>query len=227
MKQLIACIVLILVIGIGGFLYRNEVERPLANLPPLVSGGNNGVACTDEAKICPDGSAVGRTGPNCTFAVCPSPNAEITLGSTTLAFVLPAGYTKSTTSAGQSLIATYAQPGASGSVINVYEYAIPTGSSADQVMLANTTLDPSGLQATSTSEFTLHTEGANNFSVAQISRFEGQVQTAYYLTQTDDVFRFDIIEKGVTGWNDPNLDLSTLPQHQALQRMLATLQVQG
>src|SRR6185436_19079738 len=29
------------------------------------------VACTMEAKICPDGSAVGRTGPNCEFAACP------------------------------------------------------------------------------------------------------------------------------------------------------------
>lgn len=28
------------------------------------------VACTMEARICPDGSAVGRTGPNCEFAEC-------------------------------------------------------------------------------------------------------------------------------------------------------------
>ena len=28
-------------------------------------------ACTAEAKICPDGTAVGRTGPNCEFAACP------------------------------------------------------------------------------------------------------------------------------------------------------------
>lgn len=28
-------------------------------------------ACTMEAKVCPDGSAVGRTGPNCEFAACP------------------------------------------------------------------------------------------------------------------------------------------------------------
>ena len=28
-------------------------------------------ACTQEAKLCPDGSAVGRTGPNCEFAACP------------------------------------------------------------------------------------------------------------------------------------------------------------
>lgn len=29
------------------------------------------VACTDEAKVCPDGSYVGRTGPNCEFSACP------------------------------------------------------------------------------------------------------------------------------------------------------------
>lgn len=29
------------------------------------------VACTEEAKVCPDGSAVGREGPNCEFAACP------------------------------------------------------------------------------------------------------------------------------------------------------------
>jgi hypothetical protein len=30
-----------------------------------------GQACTKEAKICSDGSAVGRSGPNCEFAACP------------------------------------------------------------------------------------------------------------------------------------------------------------
>jgi putative hemolysin len=30
------------------------------------------VACTLEAKICPDGTAVGRVGPNCEFAQCPA-----------------------------------------------------------------------------------------------------------------------------------------------------------
>ena len=29
-------------------------------------------ACTTEAKICPDGSSVGREGPNCDFAACPT-----------------------------------------------------------------------------------------------------------------------------------------------------------
>ncbi|MFV8755282.1 hypothetical protein ACNOYE_32430 [Nannocystaceae bacterium ST9] len=30
-------------------------------------------ACTRDAKICPDGSAVGRGGPDCEFAACPEP----------------------------------------------------------------------------------------------------------------------------------------------------------
>lgn len=29
------------------------------------------VLCTQEAKACPDGSYVGRTGPNCEFSACP------------------------------------------------------------------------------------------------------------------------------------------------------------
>jgi hypothetical protein len=32
----------------------------------------SGKACTMEAKICPDGSSVGRTGPNCEFTLCPT-----------------------------------------------------------------------------------------------------------------------------------------------------------
>lgn len=32
---------------------------------------NQPMACTQEAMLCPDGSSVGRTGPNCQFAPCP------------------------------------------------------------------------------------------------------------------------------------------------------------
>lgn len=32
---------------------------------------DEGVACTMEAMVCPDGSAVGRSGPNCEFTPCP------------------------------------------------------------------------------------------------------------------------------------------------------------
>lgn len=41
---------------------------------------SGGVACTTEAKICPDGSAVGRSGPNCEFTSCPAATASSTSG---------------------------------------------------------------------------------------------------------------------------------------------------
>lgn len=33
---------------------------------------NGGYVCTQDAKLCPDGSYVGRTGPDCQFAACPA-----------------------------------------------------------------------------------------------------------------------------------------------------------
>jgi len=53
-------IVSIIIIAVGVFAYYNQ------NLQP------GSTACTEEAKLCPDGSAVGRTGPNCEFAPCPT-----------------------------------------------------------------------------------------------------------------------------------------------------------
>lgn len=53
-----------LVLIMGGWLVWAGVSKD------TVPGGE--VACTMEAKLCPDGSAVGRTGPNCEFAACPT-----------------------------------------------------------------------------------------------------------------------------------------------------------
>lgn len=39
---------------------------------PIKPSGDSQKACTQEAKLCPDGSSVGRSGPNCEFAPCPS-----------------------------------------------------------------------------------------------------------------------------------------------------------
>lgn len=45
-------------------------SAPPSEQPP------GGAMCTTEAKICPDGTGVGRTGPDCAFAPCPGPAAE-------------------------------------------------------------------------------------------------------------------------------------------------------
>lgn len=59
--------ILIVVIVVAGFFYK--VGLLGVKLPNQDSG--NQVACTMEAKLCPDGSYVGRTGPKCEFSECP------------------------------------------------------------------------------------------------------------------------------------------------------------
>ncbi len=61
------------VIVLGAFIFfgggmRSYVGGPM---PVEPDGGPGGVVCTMEAKQCPDGSYVGRQGPNCEFAACP------------------------------------------------------------------------------------------------------------------------------------------------------------
>ena len=53
--------------GVIGFFigWNHYANQPSLKLP------DNQVACTLEAKLCPDGSYVGRTGPNCEFSACP------------------------------------------------------------------------------------------------------------------------------------------------------------
>ncbi len=58
-------ITLFLSLFITGYFFGKNSNNP--NTP--IDGG---VACTEEAKICPDGSAVGRTGPSCEFPDCPN-----------------------------------------------------------------------------------------------------------------------------------------------------------
>lgn len=45
------------------------VTTPPKSILPIIK---KGVLCTMEAKACSDGSFVGRTGPQCEFAPCPS-----------------------------------------------------------------------------------------------------------------------------------------------------------
>lgn len=52
---------IILVVALGGGFY-------------FFTTKNKSVSCTQEAKLCPDGSYVGRTGPNCEFAKCTEVN---------------------------------------------------------------------------------------------------------------------------------------------------------
>ncbi|HPN54816.1 MAG TPA: DUF333 domain-containing protein [Candidatus Moranbacteria bacterium] len=52
-------IMLLIAIAVGGIFWWQNINNYQQK------------ACTEEAKICPDGSAVGKVGPNCEFTKCP------------------------------------------------------------------------------------------------------------------------------------------------------------
>jgi len=56
-KFLIGLVIVFVIVAIGLVVYYQQKMSV--------------TACTKEAKVCPDGSAVGRQGPNCEFAECP------------------------------------------------------------------------------------------------------------------------------------------------------------
>lgn len=64
---LIACIVILAMLGFIAWQF--VVPTKFVHTP------SNQVACTMDARECPDGSFVGRTGPNCEFAACPNGSA--------------------------------------------------------------------------------------------------------------------------------------------------------
>src|SRR5690349_15180773 len=59
-------------VGAGCPLFPSQPTPTPAPTSPPVRG------CTKELKICPDGTGVGRTGPNCEFEACPTGPQEPT-----------------------------------------------------------------------------------------------------------------------------------------------------
>ncbi len=220
MKQLVAAVVLLVVGAVCVFLYQNTMRSAPSEAP-------DETACTLEAKVCPDGTTVGRTGPNCSFVACPLPNVAI--ADADIAFAIPAGYAADENAYGAdpSLVAAFAKPSALGNPphsIIVRMYPIPAGKTANEVILENTRYQPSDMQAEDFERFTQALSNGRVFRGTVIERFEGHVTSAYYLVRERDVLRFEVAERDVRSWTDPNLVVEQLPEHQALLLMLAGLQ---
>jgi len=73
MQKIFFWLIALVLVGVGGFYaYKNNVFGNYAG------GDENQVFCTMEAKQCPDGSYVGRGGPKCEFAACPTATSAST-----------------------------------------------------------------------------------------------------------------------------------------------------
>lgn len=218
MKQLFAGILLIIVIGVAGLLYRNTFEHPYVPAPtPQV--------CSQETKQCPDGTSVSRVGVSCAFAPCALPNAQDpALG---IAFVIPSGYVANADAIGadESLRAVFEKP-SKGQVphsIIIRRYMIETGRTATETILSHTVFESSGEKAKSINQLTTKTFGGKTFLCVQLERFEGQIHTVCYLNRATDVVRFEVLEKDVLNWTDSKLKVDELPEHKTFYSLLTSL----
>lgn len=215
MKTFLLAVLLIIIVVIGGFLYRNAIEHPAQP-----------IACPLDAEVCPDGTSVSRTGLSCTFPTCPPPN--VSLSDVGIAFAIPAGFVAVALPDAASIAAYEMPPNPSASStadIVIRRYAIAASSTPLETIEQTAIGGASGMPVSATS-FSSTVLGTHRFTVVSIQRFEGVVDTAYYLARATDVLRFDAVDTGVMDWTDPNLDTSTLPTNAALLKLLTTLQGQ-
>jgi hypothetical protein len=74
-KILSAILIVFIFLLTGVFAYVllfPKVSTTVQKDPILISNGGVSGACTQDAKVCPDGTSVGRVGPNCEFPSCPA-----------------------------------------------------------------------------------------------------------------------------------------------------------
>ncbi len=216
MKSLFFGIVLILLVGLVGFFYRNVTEQSHTPEP---------VACTMDAKVCPDGSAVGRSGPSCAFAACPLPNAEdMELG---IGFVIPSGYISTPDALGADpelrVVLEKEAVGGLPHALIVRWFPIPAGQTAEDVMVGETIFETADMGAESMDDLTEVTIEGRTFYMVTVERFEAQIHTLYYLPRENDVLRFEVLERDVFEWMEPGLVVTDLPEHRALRALLETL----
>ncbi|MDP2598959.1 MAG: hypothetical protein Q8P49_03960, partial [Candidatus Liptonbacteria bacterium] len=78
---LVIFIIFAAIAAIGEVLYYEKNTKSVTSSGQIAPPAGSGQACTMEAKLCPDGSAVGRSGQKCEFAACPSASStDITAG---------------------------------------------------------------------------------------------------------------------------------------------------
>lgn len=77
----VSFVLLVLLAGAGYLVWSGSLASPLQKLSGTSDIENS---CTKEARVCSDGTIVGRSGPNCTFAECPNDRITDLTPSTTV-----------------------------------------------------------------------------------------------------------------------------------------------
>lgn len=79
---IVSVIALVVLVGTDKLNFKNS-----GDIPPAINATKD-IACSMEAKVCPDGSVVGRSGPKCEFAPCP----DVAVASADMRVIVPRPY---------------------------------------------------------------------------------------------------------------------------------------
>ena len=71
MKNILLPMVIVLAVVLLLLVGTRIEQSGKQEILPVVEVHPDSQGCTMDAKVCPEGSSVGRTGPNCSFAPCP------------------------------------------------------------------------------------------------------------------------------------------------------------
>lgn len=110
----------------AGAILAGCTMMPAANRPVSPLPNDDGVFCTQEAKLCPDGSYVGRTGPNCEFTACPEISYQTFSSANVIGLAGPFSFTASIPAGWQAEAVPAIE------AINIFNSAIPGGTNLEK-----------------------------------------------------------------------------------------------
>ncbi|XKT75342.1 MAG: hypothetical protein ACJKSS_00965 [Patescibacteria group bacterium UBA2103] len=185
MKELTLGVLLLILVGFGSFLYQNA-----KNNKPIDKGP---VACTLEAKMCPDGSYVGRKGPSCEFEACPTEK---------VLFDAPEGYTDTLpllSSIVEGRIGFFnKEPNVISNNIAVYAYS-KNNTTLEEVLTQKIKLSPSDLTPDLEDYEIVEIDGQDVYQIVN-ERFEATVEINHVLDLEDFVVVISHRDISVEKW---------------------------
>ena len=205
MKELLLGIVVIILLGIGSVLYSTvmQMDKP--------------TACTLEARQCPGGSFVGRTGPSCEFAACPS---DI------VAFTPPRGFQDSLmilSSMVEGRVGFYTKaPSVVSNNITVFIYKMLQEETVEDVLLKRVVLSPSDLHPESIHKFEKIVIGDREVYRIINERFEASVEVTYGIPLDGFVVLVALRDVAVENWME-DFTLESLEDLEVVEEVVASV----
>jgi len=206
MKELMLGVVLVILLGLGSFVYQNALTDRNAPEGPI--------ACTLEARICPDGSAVGRTGPLCEFEAC---------STDPISYTAPEGFKDSLpllSSIVEGRLGFYTkEPSTISNNITIHAFKTEN---PEQTLLEKVALTPSDLHPKSIEDFEIVTIGDRDVYRIVNERFEATVEVTYGIFLEDFLVLVSLRDIAVENWME-DFDINDLEDLQTVEDVVSSV----